>query len=64
MDRNRLPKICQGFSLHHQAALPLGRRLRRRLGRAVGLSALEAFSAELRNGPMKAAIDVSSAFGD
>jgi hypothetical protein len=27
---------CQMFSLHHQAALPLGRRLRRRLGRAVG----------------------------
>ena len=28
--------MFQGSSIHHQAALPLGRRLRRRLGRAVG----------------------------
>ena len=26
--------MFQGSSIHHQAALPLGRRLRRRLGRA------------------------------
>ncbi len=36
---DRPSRICQGFSLHHQAALPLGRRLRRRLGRRAGPAA-------------------------
>jgi hypothetical protein len=34
--RSSSKSIFWSSSLHHQAALPLGRRLRRRLGRAVG----------------------------